>query len=185
MNQQNEHMRPSNRVHHCMTSVREFVIIYGGYENFNGVECNDLWTYNTITGIWKRHQLEREIKDTCLSSSICSVGNLVYIFGGDCIDGENYRQTNSIISFDITNATWDVVSPHIDNYHQNMPPPLCGNLLLHHNGWLYVIGGFNDSLNINTIYKFCLKSSTWSLMPQNGVKPTFNRQIFGTVYKNR
>ncbi|KII60359.1 Kelch domain-containing protein 10 [Thelohanellus kitauei] len=177
MNIRNQRTMPANRVHHCMTSVCEFVIIYGGCENNTGAVCNELLSFNTISGIWKHHYPPIEIKDTCLSSSICSVGNLVYIFGGDCFDDHQYRQTNSIVSFDITNSTWNVVYPHTNNYDPNTPPPMCCNYLLYNNGSLYVFG--------DTIYRFCLKSLTWFLMPQNGLKPTYNRQIFGTVYKNR
>ncbi|KII70122.1 Kelch domain-containing protein 4 [Thelohanellus kitauei] len=181
----NDRIYPESRVRHCMTSVREFLIIYGGYENFSGAECNELWSYNTKSDVWLQYIPPSEIKDTCVSSSICSFGNLVYIFGGDSFDGENYRQTNSIVSFDITNATWDVVYPHTDDYNPNTPPPMCENLLLYHDGFLYVLGGYHESLNLDTIYKYCLKSSKWSKVQQTGIKPTFNRQISGTFYKNQ
>ncbi|KII71151.1 Kelch domain-containing protein 1 [Thelohanellus kitauei] len=185
MSQGGEQKRPENRAHHCMTSVCEFLIIYGGYENNTSEECNELWSYNAITGVWKWHKVPNEIKDTCISASICAAENIVYIFGGDCFDDDDYRQTNSLVSFDFTNATWDLMFTHNDDYDQNVPPPMCGNLLFYHNGSLYVLGGFHDSLNLETMYKFCIKTSTWSIVGQNGVKPTFNRQIFGTVYKNQ
>ncbi|KII72337.1 Kelch domain-containing protein 4 [Thelohanellus kitauei] len=167
-----------------MTSVREFLIIYGGYENNTGEECNEIWSYNTIRGEWKRHKKPIGIKDTCISSSICSDGKLVYIFGGEGFN-DGYQQTNSILSFDITNATWDIVYPHTTDYDLNTPPPMCENLFLYHKRSLYVLGGFHDNLYHDKIYKFCLKSSTWSLIEQNGLKPSFVHQIYGTVYKNQ
>ncbi|KII74880.1 Kelch domain-containing protein 1 [Thelohanellus kitauei] len=176
---------PGNRVNHCMTSVRELLIIYGGTENNTGAIYNELWIYNTISGVWKRHQSPIEIKDTCLSSSMCAVGNVVYIFGGNGLDDDDYRQTNSVVSFNIANDTWDTVYPHTDDYDANTPPPMSGNYLFYHNGSLYVLWGYHESLNLDTIYRFSLKSSTWSMLPQNGVKPTLNRQIFGTIYRNK
>ncbi|KII74848.1 hypothetical protein RF11_12990 [Thelohanellus kitauei] len=169
-----------------MTSIREFLIIYGGYENISGEDLNELWIYNTINGVWKRYQTPIDIKDTCLSASICSIGNLVYIFGGDSFgDGRDYRQSNSIVSFDFVNETWSIVYPHTDDYDENTPPPMCENLLLYHNGSLYVLGGIHDCYKLDTIYKFCLKTSTWALVPQYGVKQIFHSKIFGTVRKNK
>ncbi|KII75001.1 Kelch-like protein 14 [Thelohanellus kitauei] len=185
MNQGNEQIMPANRVHHCMTSVREFLIIYGGSESNTGSVCDELLSYNTISGVWKRHQLPIEIKDTSLSSSICSDGHLVYIFGGDGLDYDNYRQTNSIVSFNIITDTWDIVYSHTDEYDQNTPPPMSSNYLLYHDGSLYVLGGYHRGTYLDTIYKFCLKSSMWSLLPQHCVKPTFSSQMFGTMYKNQ
>ncbi|KII62269.1 Kelch domain-containing protein 10 [Thelohanellus kitauei] len=185
MSQTDECIRPENRAHHCITSVREFIIIYGGCETNTGAECNDLCIYNTISGCCKRYQTPREIKDTCLSASICCVGNLVYIFGGDCVDEDIYRQTNSLVSFNLTDATWNVVYSHNDEYDENTPPPMWGNALFYHNGSLYVLGGFNCRLNLDTLHKFCIKTSTWSMVPQNGLRPIFKHQIFGTVYKNK
>ncbi|KII68512.1 Nitrile-specifier protein 5 [Thelohanellus kitauei] len=184
MSEGNEPTRPENRSHHCMTSIREHLFIYGGHEHHHGTECNELWSFNTKRGVWKRYQLPQEI-DTPLSSSICSIGNLIYIFGGYRFDGDDYRQTNSLISFDITESTWEVLYPHTDDYDYNTPPPICGNLLCYHGGSLYILGGFYQCLTLDSIYKFSLKSAKWSMVPQNGVKPTFNRQIFGTIYKNR
>ncbi|KII72561.1 hypothetical protein RF11_13258 [Thelohanellus kitauei] len=168
MNQRNGEKMPANRLNHCMTSVKEFLIIYGGCESNTRTICNDLLSYNTIGGIWKRHQPPIEIKDTSLSSSICSVGYLVYIFGGDCFDDYTYRQTNSIVSFDIITSTWDIVYSHADDYGPYSPPPMSENYLFYHDGSLYVFGGYHRGSYLDTIYKFCLKSSVWSLLPQHG-----------------
>ncbi|KII71166.1 Kelch domain-containing protein 1 [Thelohanellus kitauei] len=185
MSERNKQKIPENRAYHCMTTVREFLILYGGSDTITGNECDDLWSYNTISDVWTRYFTPIEIKDTCLSSSICSVGNLVYLFGGDCFEYADYRQTNSLVSFDLSNASWNIVYPHTYDYDQNTPPPMSGNLLLYHNGSLYVFGGFHGSLKLGTLYKFTLKTSKWSLVSQNGIKPNFNCQILGTVYKNQ
>ncbi|KII72818.1 Kelch domain-containing protein 3 [Thelohanellus kitauei] len=185
MSRRNANPELENRSLHSITSVAEFLIIYGGYEKSTGSECNDLWSYNRISDIWKRYQTPIEIKDTSLSSSICSVGNLVYIFGGDGFDDHDYRQTNSLVSFNLKNSNWEILYPHTDDYDEQRPPPMCGNLLFHHNGSLYVLGGLHGSMNLDTMYKFCLKSLTWSLISQNGDKPTFDGQLYGTVCNNK
>ncbi|KII74860.1 hypothetical protein RF11_13002 [Thelohanellus kitauei] len=184
MNLESEQLGPGNRIHFCMTSVREFIIIYGGYDCDAGTECNELWRYNTINGLWKRYETPIEIKDTCLSCSICPVGNLVYIFGGSCFCNE-YRQTNSIVSFDIDNASWETVFPHTYERDLNTPPPMCGNLLIYHNGCLYIVGTLQVDQDIHNMYMFCLKTSAWSHVIQKSAKPIFEYQIIGTVYKNQ
>ncbi|KII62216.1 Tip elongation aberrant protein 1 [Thelohanellus kitauei] len=168
-----------------MTSLREFLIIYGGYENSICAECNELWAYNTISDVWKRYKTPIEIKDTPLSSSICSAGNIVYVFGGNSIDDDDYRQTNSVVSFDLNNNRWEILYPHTDDNDENTPPPMCSNLLFYHNGSLYVYGGYHGSCILNKMYKFCLKTSTWSLLSQKGDKPNFDCQLFGTAYDNK
>ncbi|KII74852.1 Tip elongation aberrant protein 1 [Thelohanellus kitauei] len=185
MSETNEYPGLENRLHHSMTSIREFLIIYGGYDNNTGEERNELWSYNTISDVWKRYPTPIGIKDTCLSSSICSVGNIVYLFGGDCFEEDDYRQGNSLVSFNLTNGSWEILYSNTDDYDDNTPPPMCGNLLFYHKQSLYVLGGFHGSVNIDKMYKFCLNTATWSIVAQNGVKPTFDSQIFGTVFKNK
>ncbi|KII63055.1 Kelch domain-containing protein 10 [Thelohanellus kitauei] len=184
MNEETKQSMPENRIGHCMTSIREFLMIYGGFTDMFDYQHDGLWSYNTISGIWLRHQPPTEIKDTPVCSSICAVGNLVYLFGGACFR-YNFRSTNSLIAFDTSNETWKTIFPHTNDYDENTPPPMYGNVLLYHNGSLYVLGGFKETVPLDTMYKFCLKTSEWFLVPQTGVKPFYHLKIFGTVFKNR
>ncbi|KII71142.1 Nitrile-specifier protein 3 [Thelohanellus kitauei] len=184
MNQGNEKTGPTKRIHHRMTSVREFLIIYGGYDTKNHTECNELWRYDTIRGVWKRYQPPIEIKDRCVFSTICTLGNLVYIFGGESFNNI-HRQTNCLVSFDISNAAWKILSPHIDEYDENTPPPMSRNLLCSNKGSLYVLQGYSKYGKLYTLYKFCLRTLTWSLVEQHGPAPLYIAGIFGTVYKNK
>ncbi|KII71178.1 Kelch domain-containing protein 10 [Thelohanellus kitauei] len=184
MNLRNEHTGPKNRLYHCGTTVREFLIIYGGYDCKEGVECNDLWIHNTINGVWKQYPTPIELKDTPVSSSICAIGNVVYIFGGQCLQ-DNHRPTNSLISFDINTATWKTVYPHTGGFDRGIPPPMYGNLIFSLNGSLYVLEGIHGLEKLNALYKFYLRTSTWSLVEQKGRKPLFVVGIFGTVFNNQ
>ncbi|KII71150.1 hypothetical protein RF11_09169 [Thelohanellus kitauei] len=119
----------------------------------------------------------------CVDSSICAEGNLVYLFGGADVRDVT-RQTNSIISFDIIRDTWETLFAHTDEYDENKPPPIYNSLLLCFNGFLYVLAGNSLFENLEGMYKFCL-TLKWSSVPQNCVKPNFNRPTYGTVYKNQ
>ncbi|KII65589.1 Kelch domain-containing protein 10 [Thelohanellus kitauei] len=165
-----------------MTSVREFLFIYGGYNFTTFAHYNDFLSYNTISCVWKRYQLPHEKQDTCVHSSICSDGKFVYLFGGS-YGFPGSRQNNTLVSFDITNETWEILFHHTDVCDQNTPPPMYRNLLFYHKGSLYVLGGCDRSLVLDTMYKFCLQTLTWSLVVQNGLKP--QRLIGGTVYENQ
>ncbi|KII70807.1 Kelch domain-containing protein 10 [Thelohanellus kitauei] len=180
----NDHTGPEDRVYHSMTSVREFLIIYGGLTHWCREEHYGLWTFNTINGVWRRYELPIGVKDTPISSSICAVGNLVYIFGGTSLI-DHFRRTNSLVSFDITNGTWQTVYSHTDIHDENTPPPMYGNLLFYHDGSLYVLRGFASDMDLDKLYKFTLKTSKWSLVQQNGEKPFLNNRIFGSVFKNQ
>ncbi|KII61156.1 hypothetical protein RF11_16439 [Thelohanellus kitauei] len=124
----------------CMTSVREFIIVYGGYDDQQSRNCNELWIYNTLRDSWRLHKAPAEKENCCVDSAICTFGNSVYIFGG-CSISHPVRATNSIITFDIINETWQNISPHIDNTCLNTPPPMFRSCIFYHNGSLYVVGG--------------------------------------------
>ncbi|KII74878.1 Tip elongation aberrant protein 1 [Thelohanellus kitauei] len=168
----------------CMTSIGALLIIYGGFSNVSEYHQYDLLIYNTVSGIWKRYSLPDEIKNTPLSSSICAVGKLIYLFGGVSREYQ-FRETNSLLSFDISSATWEILFPHTNDYDQNTPPPMSQNLLLYHDRSLYTLGSNDGNEEFYAMYEFNLKTSTWSLVPHYGLKPPYNLQIFGTIFKNR
>ncbi|KII66114.1 Kelch domain-containing protein 1 [Thelohanellus kitauei] len=173
-----------DRSGHCMTTVGEFLVIYGGFDFWSGKMLSELLSYNTVSGILRRYQLPVETANAYFASSICSVGSLVYIFGGS-YSPFTVQSTNSLISYDIYNSTCQTLSPHIDNNDQTTPPPMYGSCIFYHNGSVYVIGGIQSDGYTDSIHKFCLKTSSWSLVPQNGQKPYLEHRIFGTVFNNR
>ncbi|KII65474.1 Kelch domain-containing protein 10 [Thelohanellus kitauei] len=177
-------MTPTDFSRYCVTSVGEFIIIYYCYEGCCLETDGDLWSYNTLSRIWRRYQLPIEIAKPCYGSSICTDGNLVYIFGGSH-SPYTVRSTNSLVSFDIRDATWQILSPHIEDYDHNTPPPMYGSFIFCHQGSLYVLGGFNIYDHCCSMYKFCLERSTWFLVSQNGQKPNLESRIFGTAFKNK
>ncbi|KII63056.1 Kelch domain-containing protein 10 [Thelohanellus kitauei] len=184
MNSDDELMEPGARTGHCMTSVGEYVILYGGHDESTSSVFNELSSYNTLRGIWRRYQPPSDPHQGFYSSSICANGKFVYIFGGLHSPDEN-EETNSLISFDIHNASWQTLSPHTEDCDQNTPPPMFRSCIFYHSGYLYIIGGVFDYSDSDKMHKFCLKTSKWSLVSQNGVKPLILGRIFGTVYNNQ
>ncbi|KII61163.1 Kelch domain-containing protein 10 [Thelohanellus kitauei] len=172
-----------NRRGHCMASFNEFLVIYGGRCSSSRTLYNELWTYNTITDTWKQYFAPIEADDTCVSSSICAVENLIYIFGGRGFSLFD-RATNLLLSFDVINKTWRTLSPSIDDYDPDLPPPLYGSGLFYHSGSLYVLGGVDNYMVVFKMYRFCLKTLTWSLVGQKEPTPSLDYRIFGTVFRD-
>ncbi|KII70759.1 Kelch domain-containing protein 10 [Thelohanellus kitauei] len=175
---------PLSLTKHSMTSVKEYVIINGGLDDSSMIH-NALFTYNTVTNIWRAYQPPGWVGFGMFCSSICGIGNQVYVFGGiDFIDV--YRHTNSVFSLNLINGKWQNLFRRTENHDQNTPPPMKNSVMWYHNRRLYNFGGsLNNAGFENTIYKFCLKTSTWSKVRQIGSKPLIDRRIFGTIYKNQ
>ncbi|KII68978.1 Kelch domain-containing protein 10 [Thelohanellus kitauei] len=184
MSHESESAVPKSRTNHCMTSCREFLITFGGYSDWCKEGYDGFCIYNTLSEVWRQYDKPLPSASSSFDSSICAVGNLVYIFGGACC-GSHCRPTNTLISFHLIDNTWKTIFPDTARHGENTPPLMCGNFLFHHNESLYVIGGMAEHQYLDTIYKFCLKTSTWSLVQQNGPKPLFKGRIFGTVFKNQ
>ncbi|KII74855.1 hypothetical protein RF11_12997 [Thelohanellus kitauei] len=106
-------MTRGNRVNYCSVSVREFIIIYGGFNVRLKTYYHDLGSYNTISGVWKRHQTHIELENIRLHTKVCAFANKIYICSIE-YPARDILQVNSIFSFKITNSnmntyTWSVV----------------------------------------------------------------------------
>ncbi|KII66109.1 Kelch domain-containing protein 10 [Thelohanellus kitauei] len=184
MKERTELAGPENRIYHCMTSVRQFLIIFGGWSHSTNKNFNELWIYNTINSVWKRYNAPIETENTCAYSCICAVGYIVYIFGMTVhrfIGGA----TNCFVSFDISKRTWQNLSPRTIDDCQYKPRPMYGHFIFYLNGSLYILGQAENRGYVDTLLTFCLKTSKWSLVPQNGKPPIIEHGIFGTVFKNQ
>ncbi|KII61166.1 hypothetical protein RF11_16449 [Thelohanellus kitauei] len=143
MNLDNESLAFQHRTYHCVTSLRQFLIIFGGISGSPWKPCNQLWAYNTINGICRWYPAPVKTVETNSNSSICTVGDKVYIFG---CTGSHLRngRTNSLVSFNIRNVSWQNLSPRINEYQQDIPPPMFRSLLFYNDESLYIIGCIED-----------------------------------------
>ncbi|KII74445.1 hypothetical protein RF11_14123 [Thelohanellus kitauei] len=167
-----------------MTSALEYLIIHGVQSDICPLACKELWANNTISGIWKRYHSPNDMTDYYLGCSISSVDNIVYIFcGSDISYGD--LPTNSVISFNVFHAKWQMLSPHIDDYDENKSPRLAESCMFYLDRLLYILRALLDDYYIDSIYKLSLNSSTWSFVNQNGQGHLLDYRIFGSVFKNQ
>ncbi|KII73472.1 hypothetical protein RF11_04296 [Thelohanellus kitauei] len=207
MNRENQHEIPEIRTCYRMTNLREYLVISVGGDCRSSATYNDLWIYNTISGMWKHNQPIIELGTICEYSEIYSFGNKVYIFGYDHLY-KPHRKIPCLVSFNVNDTNWETVYIHNEDKDENEPPYMCVNLFYYHNKSLYVLGTLHrddisinsnysdendsseDSTNIESensvvMYKFCLVTSTWTLVQQTGVKPIFYGQAYATVFNNQ
>ncbi|KII61154.1 hypothetical protein RF11_16437 [Thelohanellus kitauei] len=93
-------------MNYCVTSIRQRLIIYGWRcRQFNLPNFKALWIYNTINGNSRRYPAPDKSNETTINSSICTMGDKVYIVGGT---GRPFRdgKTNYLVSFDISDSSW-------------------------------------------------------------------------------
>ncbi|KII65473.1 Kelch domain-containing protein 10 [Thelohanellus kitauei] len=93
--------------------------------------------------------------------------------------------TNCLTSFDVSTAAWEILSAHTDIYDISTPPSMYGSSIFYHNECLYILGGFQRCLDLETMYKYCLKTLKWSLMSQTGLTPFISFRVFGKIFKSQ
>ncbi|KII66145.1 Kelch domain-containing protein 10 [Thelohanellus kitauei] len=178
-----------------MLTIRDSLIIYGCiYDDVRG-PVNEMWKIDTMRGICKKYQKPTSVEETCMESSICAVGGLVYIFGGvkyrpddmgGVINNLDNHKSNSIIYFDTENGTWHNLSPNILLNDENTPPPMFDASMFHFNGSLYIFGGHGRGTFQRSMYRFCLTTFKWSRVQQDGEIPrTEIYSVDGTVFQNK
>ncbi|KII73982.1 Kelch domain-containing protein 10 [Thelohanellus kitauei] len=172
---------PVPRMRHGFLSVREYIVICGGSDKGKRKCYKDLWTYNTLSGVWMKYLLPTQIKNASAYPIICADQNLVYIFGAENIV-EGYQEINSLFSFDVKHGKWERIYYH-PRGHDNGIEIIMFSAIFHDNGFMYLMGNGWRNRRLDLIYKFCLETLTWSLVVQIGETPKFKCRFCGTVYK--
>ncbi|KII67193.1 Host cell factor [Thelohanellus kitauei] len=177
-------MIPKNRFGHCMIAVDELVIIYGG-KTFEDSVLDELWMYDSVRQKWRLFCLPQLLKSTCFNSSICAHGSKIYIFGGTNLPGSEYIQT-TLFSFDVRSFKWRNLFSHLNN-SENRPRQIEMTNILYHNDSIYILGVVDVRYRnlVGAMYKFCLKTFKWSVIPYKGDVPHPNCKGHCTVFQNK
>ncbi|KII72046.1 Kelch domain-containing protein 10 [Thelohanellus kitauei] len=187
MNIDHESFAFEERIGLCVTSIRQYLIIYGGRIGYLNTEtCNELWIYNTINGTCRRYPVPDEISRKNTNSSICTVENKVYLFGSllrPLPDGTTY----SLVSFDTSNFSWQDLSRFTNDDQQYSPPRMLESLLFYHDDSLYILGRIEHVRGdfIVSMCKLSLLTNIWSPVEQNGPTPIYIHEFNGTVFNNK
>ncbi|KII72041.1 hypothetical protein RF11_05931 [Thelohanellus kitauei] len=143
MNQINQHSMPLDRIFHNMTSVREFLIICGGFGYNSHTNYNDMGSYNTTNGIWKRYIPPIQLGDIREYPKICAFGNKVYTCGIDPLY-LRAKKIDSLVSLDVTNSKWENL--YLRTEEDNGPPPIHLRIIFFYNESVYDFGTRQDDI---------------------------------------
>ncbi|KII69419.1 Kelch domain-containing protein 10 [Thelohanellus kitauei] len=176
---------PERLVYHSMITVSKSLIMYGGHVDSTRWFNDDLWKYDTILRVWKKYPKPPNLIKTTYMSSICAAGGLVYIFGYSSLH-KPPSDINYLVSFDVGSEKWQELSSQTIIDDENNQSTFYGSSIVYFNESLYLFWGFDGSEYVNSIFKFCLHTLTWSRVQQNGqIPPHPGFRVFGTVFQDQ
>ena len=117
-----------------------------GGETASGV-TNLVNRFDTATRTWH----EMAAKQTAVTDTSAAVlFGEIYVPGGRTADGE---PTNVVEAFSPANNAWRPIA--------NLPKPISGGLALSDNSYLYMVGGWDGSNYLDTVYVYDANSDSW------------------------
>ncbi|MBE2220790.1 MAG: hypothetical protein IAF02_04585 [Anaerolineae bacterium] len=117
-----------------------------GGETESGI-TNLVNRFDTVTNTWH----EMTAKQTAVTDTSAAVlFGEIYVPGGRTADGE---PTNVVEAYSPANNAWRPIA--------NLPKPISGGLALSDNNYLYVVGGWDGSNYLDTIYVYDANSDSW------------------------
>eukprot|EP01027_Heterolobosea_sp_BB2_P001640 GEZU01002456.1.p2 GENE.GEZU01002456.1~~GEZU01002456.1.p2 ORF type:complete len:119 (-),score=19.54 GEZU01002456.1:13-369(-) len=89
--------RPTPRCWSSACAIGKYMVIFAGTasdSNFSG--CNDLWSFDTETLVWRRIDNDKDNKiQGRYGHSACEMGSKIVVFGGSgCSNEINILETN-------------------------------------------------------------------------------------------
>lgn len=184
---------PSPRVHHTITSVENFIIVYGGYSTDDSF-LEDISIFDTRSQTWSgvitrveccnsdgktidvlglghplnvpqsRVGFQGDIPLARAEHSAVALDGQLYIFGGN----SRFGLLNDLYIFDPIALLW---SPVQDSEGSTIPTRRAGHSMITTNGKAYVFGGrsvfpiITNSNNNNVTQNFCGMNDVWQYDP--------------------
>ena len=162
--------------------------LFGGYTRKDGVYYNDLYRFDTGSGIWTKLFCTGDCPSIRTDHTAVLYENSIYIFGG--YDGK--IRFNDLRSCKLENYEW-VALP--ENGMQ--PLPRFGHTAVVYNHSMYIFGGWDGHETLEDLYQYSFTTNIWyELRRTLGIKPSpryrhscvvFNGSlfIFGGVDKSQ
>ncbi|WP_265446661.1 S8 family serine peptidase [Acetivibrio straminisolvens] len=149
-----------------VVEVNNQIYVIGG-ENANGY-VGEVEEFSSVTGsrvltnidpITGENKCEMPTPRTKVA--VASFGNKIYAIGG--FDG-SYSNKVEVFDLDITRKAWTTqctVGGQTQTI-KNMPTARCGAAAVEFNGYIYVVGGYNDSGYLATVEKYDPVNNIWT-----------------------
>lgn len=162
--------------------------LFGGYTRKDGVYYNDLYRFDTASGVWTKLFCTGEAPSIRTDHTAVLYENAIYIFGG--YDGKT--RFNDLKACKLENFEW-VALPEVGV----QPLPRFGHTAVVYNHSMYVFGGWDGHETLEDLYQYSFTTNIWyELRRTLGIKPSpryrhscvvFNGSlfIFGGVDKSQ
>jgi N-acetylneuraminic acid mutarotase len=102
---------PKNRSYHSATTIGDYLFIFGGcqHNNEGTHRKNDLHSFNTKDLTWKKIEAKNEGPSIRGGTTICSIGNTIYLHGG--FSG---KELDDFYSLNLEELTWKKIDANGD-----------------------------------------------------------------------
>lgn len=134
---------------------QESIYIMGGMSN----EKKGLWFTPIIEVFNTRTQTVTRISDFTMPTRMNAAvlhDNIIYLLGGDRPSDRGLVSTERVFAFNIDTQTWRSVA--------DMPTAKATKAVVHE-GYIYVVGGYNNKAAMNVFERFNIADNTWESLP--------------------
>lgn len=167
---------PPSRTNHVAIAHNDKLYIFGGT---NGVDWfNDIWRFDPVTRTWTKLQCSGFVPEPREGHSASLVGDVIYVFGGRDIDGNDL---GDLSAFKISTSRWFTF--------QNMgigPSPRSGHALCTVGKKIFVVGGEGvssraDEQSISVLDTAKIKFPAETRPSHNANEPVANEIMSATI----
>lgn len=138
--------------------------LFGGYTRKDGVYYNDLYRFDTVSGIWTKLFCTGDTPSIRTDHTAVFYENSIYIFGG--YDGKT--RFNDLRACKLENFEWAKLP---ENGVQ--PLPRFGHTAVVYNHSMYIFGGWDGHETLDDLYQYSFTTNIWyELRRTLGVKPS-------------
>ncbi|PON48201.1 BTB-kelch protein [Parasponia andersonii] len=154
---------PSPRESHTATLVNdEKLVIFGGSGEGEGNYLNDLHILDLKTMTWSSPEVRGDIPVPRDSHSAVTIGNKLFVYGGDCGD----RYNGDVDMLDMDTLTWSRLS-----VQGSSPGVRAGHAAVNIGTKVYVIGGVGDKHYYNDVWILDVSTCSWTQLEIRGQQP--------------
>ncbi|KAL7599882.1 hypothetical protein Lser_V15G22336 [Lactuca serriola] len=154
---------PTPRESHTATMVNHnCMVVFGGSGEGDANYLNDLHILDLKTMRWSRPDTKGDVPVPRDSHSAVSVGNKIFIYGGDC--GDRYR--GDIGVFNVETSIWSRFVVHGPS-----PGFRAGHAAVTIGTKIYMIGGVGDKQYYNDVWVLDTINSLWIRLEVHGQQP--------------
>ncbi|GMS81058.1 hypothetical protein PENTCL1PPCAC_3233, partial [Pristionchus entomophagus] len=163
------------------------MIVFGGFEEHDQRFSQETFVYDFDSATWSEMSTTGDRPAWRDFHTAVVIGNEMFVFGGRCDIMGQFHSTKDVYdplmrALNLTTKKWRVVDTKGE-----IPSGRRSHSAFHHDGKMYVFGGFNGALNehYNDLYEFDPKTEIWTKLETLGSPPSERRRQCTIVTQDR